>query len=256
MSGNWVLSALLVLPTVGAIVIALLRGDSKETLQNARWIALWTTLITFVVSLYAWSQFDTAKPGFQLVEESRWFSNAILYKLGVDGISMPFVLLTTFLMPFCILASWRSIQVRVKSYFIAFLVLETLMIGVFEALDLLLFYLFFEGGLIPMFLIIGVWGGKRRVYAAFKFFLYTLVGSLLMLIGVMTMYWTAHTTDIETLLHTHFTANVQFWLWLAFFASFAVKMPMWPVHTWLPGPHGGGPAAGSGIPGRTLLKTG
>jgi NADH-quinone oxidoreductase subunit M len=256
MSGNWVLSALLILPAVGAVLIALLRGDSKETLQNARWIALWTTVLTFLVSLYGWALFDTAKPGFQLVEQSSWFSNVILYKLGVDGISMPFVLLTTFLMPLCILASWRSIQTRVKAYLICFLVLETLMIGVFEALDLLLFYVFFEGGLIPMFLIIGVWGGKRRVYAAFKFFLYTLAGSLLMLLAIMYMYWTAHTSDIETLLHTRFAANVQFWLWLAFFASFAVKMPMWPVHTWLPDAHVEAPTAGSVILAGILLKMG
>ena len=256
MSGNWVLSALLILPVVGAVLIALLRGESKETLQNARYIALWTTLITFVLSLYAWGKFDPAKPGFQLVEQSRWFSNVILYKLGVDGISMPFVLLTTFLMPLCILASWRPIQTRVKSYMIAFLILETLMIGVFEALDLLLFYVFFEGGLIPMFLIIGVWGGKRRVYAAFKFFLYTLAGSLLMLLGVMAMYWTAHTSDIEVLLNTRFPGPHADWLWLAFFASFAVKMPMWPVHTWLPDAHVEAPTAGSRHSGRHSPQNG
>ena len=256
MSGNWVLSALLILPVVGAILIGLLRGESKETLQNARWIALWTTIIVFLISLYAWSQFDPSKPGFQLVEQSNWFSSVILYKLGVDGISMPFVLLTTFLMPFCILASWRSIQTRVKSYLIAFLILETMMIGVFEALDLLLFYVFFEGVLIPMFLIIGIWGHGRRVYAAFKFFLYTLTGSLLMLLGVMAMYWTAHTSDITVLLHTHFSQNMQFWLWLAFFASFAVKLPMWPVHTWLPDAHVEAPTAGSVILAGVLLKMG
>jgi NADH-quinone oxidoreductase subunit M len=256
MGGNWVLSALLILPLVGAILIALLRGESKETVQNARYIAIWTTLITFLVSLYAWHEFDPAKPGFQLVEQSNWFSNIILYKLGVDGISLPFVLLTTFLMPICILASWRSITTRVKAYFICFLVLETLMIGVFEALDLLLFYVFFEGGLIPMFVIIGIWGHKRRVYAAFKFFLYTLAGSLLMLLGIMAMYWTAHTTDIEVLLRTPFAANMQIWLFLAFFASFAVKMPMWPVHTWLPDAHVEAPTAGSVILAGVLLKMG
>ena len=256
MGGNWVLSALLILPIVGAILIALLRGESKETVQNARYIAIWTTIITFLVSLYAWHEFDPAKPGFQLVEQSNWFSNIILYKLGVDGISLPFVLLTTFLMPICILASWRSITTRVKAYFICFLVLETLMIGVFEALDLLLFYVFFEGGLIPMFVIIGIWGHKRRVYAAFKFFLYTLAGSLLMLLGIMAMYWTAHTTDIEVLLRTPFAANMQIWLFLAFFASFAVKMPMWPVHTWLPDAHVEAPTAGSVILAGVLLKMG
>ena len=204
MSGNWILSALLVLPLVGALLILCLRGESEATNDNARWIALWTTLITFVLSLFAWAQFDPSKSGFQLVEQRDWFSHVILYKLGVDGISMPFVLLTTFLMPICILASWTSIQSRVKEYMIAFLTLETLMIGVFVALDLVLFYLFFEGGLIPMFLIIGVWGHGRRVYAAFKFFLYTLTGSLLMLLAIMTMYWTAGTTDIEVLLKTAF----------------------------------------------------
>ena len=256
MSGHWVLSALLVLPLVGAALIALLRGEDRATLRNARWIALWTTALTFLVSLAAWAEFDPARPGFQLVEQSNWFSSVVLYKLGVDGISMPFVLLTTFLMPFCILASWRSIKTRVKAYLIAFLVLETLMLGVFEALDLLMFYVFFEGGLIPMFLIIGVWGGKRRVYAAFKFFLYTLVGSLLMLLGVMAMFYTAGTTDIETLLHAGFSPQLQFWLWLAFFASFAVKMPMWPVHTWLPDAHVEAPTAGSVILAGILLKMG
>ena len=256
MSSNWILSALLLVPVAGALLILMLRGESEATKNNARWIALWATLITFVLSLYAWGQFDTSKPGFQLVEQRDWFSHVILYKLGVDGISMPFVLLTAFLMPICILASWASIQSRVKSYMILFLVLETLMIGVFVALDLVLFYLFFEGTLIPMFLIIGIWGHGRRVYAAFKFFLYTLTGSLLMLLAIMTMYWTAGTSDIEVLLKTAFAASMQKWLWLAFFASFAVKMPMWPVHTWLPDAHVEAPTAGSVILAGVLLKLG
>ena len=256
MSGSWILSGLLVLPLIGALLILILRGEGEATLNNARWIALWTTLITFVLSVVAWERFNPAEPGFQLIEQHDWFSHVILYKLGVDGISMPFVLLTTFLMPICIAASWTSIQTRVKEYMIAFLVLETLMIGVFVALDLVLFYLFFEGGLIPMFLIIGVWGGKRRVYAAFKFFLYTLTGSLLMLLAIMTMYWTAGTTDIEALLQFPFTASMQKWLWLGFFASFAVKMPMWPVHTWLPDAHVEAPTAGSVILAGILLKMG
>jgi NADH-quinone oxidoreductase subunit M len=256
MSSNWILSALLILPAVGALLILMLRGESKATYDNARWIALWTTLITFALSLCAWAQFDNSKPGFQLVEQRDWFSHVILYKLGVDGISMPFVLLTTLLMPISILASWGPIEKRVKEYMIAFLALETLMIGVFEALDLVLFYLFFEGGLIPMFLIIGIWGGKRRVYAAFKFFLYTLTGSLLMLLAIMTMYWTAGTSDIEALLKTAFDPSVQKWLWLAFFASFAVKLPMWPVHTWLPDAHVEAPTAGSVILAAILLKMG
>ena len=256
MFGFGILSGLLILPLVGALGILLLRGDDEATRNNARWIALWTTIITFLLSLLAWAEFNSASAGFQLVEQRAWFSDAISYKLGVDGISLPFVLLTTFLMPFCIGASWHSIQTRVKEYMIAFLVLETLMIGVFEALDLLLFYLFFEGGLIPMFLIIGIWGGKRRVYAAFKFFLYTLAGSLLMLLAIMAMYWYAKTTDITVLLHTDFPTGMQKYLWLAFFASFAVKMPMWPVHTWLPDAHVEAPTAGSVILAGILLKMG
>jgi NADH-quinone oxidoreductase subunit M len=256
MSGSWILSGLLVLPLAGAACVLLLRGEDEASKNNARWIALWTTLITFGLGLVAWARFNPALSGFQLVEQRDWFSHVILYKLGVDGVSMPFVLLTAFLMPICIAASWRPIQNRVKEYMIAFLVLETLMIGVFVALDLVLFYLFFEGGLIPMFLIIGVWGGKRRVYAAFKFFLYTLTGSLLMLLAIMTMYWTAGTTDITVLLQTHFAASMQKWLWLGFFASFAVKLPMWPVHTWLPDAHVEAPTAGSVILAAILLKMG
>src|SRR5271155_3214830 len=197
MNGSWILSGILALPLIGALFILLLPGDSESTKRNARWIALFATVITFALSLVAWGRFDPAQPGFQLVEQRDWFSHVILYKLGVDGVSMPFVLLTTLLMPLAIAASWTAIQKRVKEYMIAFLILETLMIGVFIALDLVLFYIFFEGVLIPMFIIIGVWGGKRRVYSAFKFFLYTLAGSLLMLLGIMTMYWTAGTTDIE-----------------------------------------------------------
>ncbi len=184
MSGSWILSGLLLLPLIGAAFILLLPGETEATKRNARWIALFATLITFVLSLVAWGRFNPGEPGFQLMEERDWFSHAILYKLGVDGVSMPFVLLTTFLMPICNAASWTSIQSRVKAYMICFLVLETLMIGVFVALDLVLFYLFFEGGLIPMFLIIGIWGHKNRVYAAFKFFLYTFTGSVLMLLAI------------------------------------------------------------------------
>jgi NADH-quinone oxidoreductase subunit M len=256
MFGFGILSGLLVLPLIGAASILLLRGEDQATVNNIRWIALWTTLITFGLSLVAWRDFNPAIAGFQLVEQKTWFSSAISYKLGVDGVSMPFVLLTTLLMPISIAASWRPIEKRVAEYMIAFLVLETLMIGVFVALDLVLFYLFFEGGLIPMFLIIGVWGGKRRVYAAFKFFLYTLLGSLLMLLAIMAMYWTAKTTDIVVLLQTNFPAGMQKWLWLAFFASFAVKTPMWPVHTWLPDAHVEAPTAGSVILAAILLKMG
>jgi NADH-quinone oxidoreductase subunit M len=195
-------------------------------------------------------------PGFQMVEKFDWLDSGISYHMGVDGISMLFVILTTFLMPLSILASWEAIETRVKAYMIAFLLLETLMIGVFCALDIVLFYVFFEGGLIPMFIIIGVWGGKRRVYASFKFFLYTLAGSVLMLLAIMAMFFQAGTTDIPTLLTHNFPAGMQTWLWLAFFASFAVKMPMWPVHTWLPDAHVEAPTAGSVILAGILLKMG
>lgn len=256
MLGFGILSGLLVLPLVGAAFILTLRGDSEAARANARWIALATTVLTFLLSLVAWSRFDGSSAAFQLVESHVWLTDTIRFKLGVDGFSMPFILLTTFLMPFCIVASWESIGHRVKEYFVAFLVLEMTMIGVFAALDLVLFYLFFEAGLIPMFLIIGIWGGKRRIYASFKFFLYTLLGSVLMLLAIMAMYWAAGTTDIPTLLKFKFPANLQLWLWLAFFASFAVKMPMWPVHTWLPDAHVEAPTAGSVILAAILLKMG
>ena len=256
MFGFGVLTGLLILPLVGVGFILALRGEDEATLNNARWAALITTVVTFLLSAYAWSHFDSASSAFQFVEQKGWFGSGLTYKLGVDGISFPFVVLTTFLMPFCILASWSSITFRVKDFMIAFLVLETLMIGVFTSLDLVLFYLFFEAGLIPMFLIIGIWGHGRKVYAAFKFFLYTLTGSLLMLLAIMAMYGFAGTTDITVLLKTHFPASMQFWLFLAFFASFAVKMPMWPVHTWLPDAHVEAPTAGSVILAGVLLKMG
>jgi NADH-quinone oxidoreductase subunit M len=254
---DWpILSTITFLPLLGALLILILRGDDEAAHRNARWIALWTTLITFAVSLLVLRDFDPAVAGFQFVEKYPWLGGAISYHMGVDGISMPFVILTTLLMPICILASWRAIESRVREYMIAFLVLETLMIGVFCALDLIVFYLFFEGGLIPMFIIIGVWGGKRRVYASFKFFLYTLAGSVLMLLAIMAMYGEAGTTDIPTLMAYKFPEGMQTWLWLAFFASFAVKMPMWPVHTWLPDAHVEAPTAGSVILAAILLKMG
>jgi NADH-quinone oxidoreductase subunit M len=251
-----VLSGLLILPLIGSALILFVCGEDEAALSNIRYIALLTTLVTFLLSLVAWWQFDPANSAFQLVEQASWVSSSITFKLGVDGYSLPFVLLTAFLMPFCILASWRSIERRVREYMVAFLILETLMIGVFVSLDLVLFYLFFEGGLIPMFLIIGVWGGERRIYASFKFFLYTLLGSVLLLIAVMAMWKTAGTTDIAALLTYHFAPSLQKWLWLAFFASFAVKMPMWPVHTWLPDAHVEAPTAGSVILAGILLKMG
>ena len=247
-----ILTIVTFLPIAGAIFLAFLPRDATT---NARYVALWTTIITFIVSIFIWTNFDSTSAGFQFVEERAWLG-PIKYKMGVDGISMLFVILTTFLMPLCILASWNSIEHRVKEYMIAFLVLESLMIGVFCALDLVLFYLFFEGGLIPMFLIIGVWGGPRRVYASFKFFLYTFLGSVLMLIAMMSMYAFAGTTDIPTLMTTKFPAGMQWWLWLAFFASFAVKMPMWPLHTWLPDAHVEAPTAGSVVLAAILLKMG
>ena len=253
---SWpILSVVTFLPIVGAIFIAFLRDD-EDGARNARWIALWTTLITFAISLILVWRFDASSADFQFLEKRPWLGGAINYSMGVDGISLPFVILTTALMPISILASWTSIQTRVRSYMIAFLVLETLMVGTFCALDLVLFYVFFEGGLIPMFLIIGVWGGPRRVYASFKFFLYTLLGSVLMLLAIMAMYWQAGTTDIPTLLHHAFPRNLQTWAWFAFLASFAVKMPMWPVHTWLPDAHVEAPTAGSVILAGILLKMG
>jgi len=246
------LSLVTFVPLIGAAAILLLPAAS-----SARWIALGTTIVTFVLSLMVWGAFDPSNPGFQLVEKHDWLGGGISYHMGVDGISMLFVVLTAGLMPFCIAASWESVEHRVAEYMVAFLVLETMMIGVFCALDLVLFYVLFEGGLIPMFLIIGVWGGKRRVYASFKFFLYTFIGSVLMLLAIMSMYWYTGTTDIADLLaNAQFPAAMQTWLWLAFFASFAVKMPMWPVHTWLPDAHVEAPTAGSVILAGILLKMG
>ena len=251
-----ILSVVTFLPVVGALLVYLSRGDDEAARRNSRWIALWTTLITFAVSLILVMRFDPTQPDFQFVEKASWLASGITYHMGVDGISLPFVILTTAVMPFCILASWKSITLRVREYMMAFLILETLMIGTFSALDLVLFYLFFEGGLIPMFLIIGVWGGPRRVYASFKFFLYTLLGSVLMLLAIMALYWNAGTTDIPALMHTAVPRSLQTWAWVAFFASFAVKMPMWPVHTWLPDAHVEAPTAGSVILASILLKMG
>ena len=254
---SWpILSITTFLPAFGALLVALMGNDSEAGKRNARWIALWATILTFAVSLMMLARFDGASAEFQFVEKQPWLGGAIAYHMGVDGISFPLIILTTAILPICIIASWLSIQVRVKEYMIAFLILETLMIGTFSALDLFLFYVFFEGGLIPMFLIIGVWGGPRRVYASFKFFLYTLLGSVLMLLAIMAMYWSAGTTDIVTLLKFKFSHSLQVWAWLAFFASLAVKMPMWPVHTWLPDAHVEAPTAGSVVLAAILLKMG
>ena len=257
MSDFPILSIVTFLPLVGALAILIIRGDEEVVARNAKATALWTTLITFCLSLMLWTGFDRTSAAFQFVENSPWIESfGIIYHMGVDGISILFVLLSTFLTPICVLASWDAIKVRVKEYMVAFLILETLMVGMFCALDFVLFYIFFEGVLIPMFLIIGVWGGKRRVYAAFKFFLYTLTGSVLMLLAILAIYLQAGTSEIPSLLNFVLPANIQYWLWLAFFASFAVKVPMWPVHTWLPDAHVEAPTAGSVILAGVLLKMG
>ena len=261
------LSIVTFLPLLGALILAVfLRGSDAAANRNAKWVALWTTIATFVMSLFILTGFDAGNTDFQFVEERSWLLG-MQYKLGVDGISVLFVMLTTFLMPITIAACW-NVETRVKEYMIAFLVLETLMLGVFMALDLVLFYLFFEAGLIPMFLIIGIWGGKNRIYASFKFFLYTFLGSVLMLVAMVSMFADAGTTDIPTLLNHEFgnetfsllgmqvIGGAQTLMWIAFFASFAVKMPMWPVHTWLPDAHVQAPTAGSVVLAAILLKMG
>ncbi len=254
-----ILSLVTFLPLVAAVLIFITcRGEDEAAVaRNARWAALFTSTFVFLLSLLIFRNFQPGTAEFQFVEELAWLPDyGINYKMGVDGISVLFVLLTTLLTPICILASWEAIQTRVKEYMIAFLALEALLVGMFCALDLVVFYIFFEGVLIPMFLIIGVWGGVRRVYAAFKFFLYTLAGSVLMLLAILAIYFTAGTSDIPTLLTTRLPADLQFWLWLAFFASFAVKVPMWPVHTWLPDAHVEAPTAGSVMLAGVLLKMG
>lgn len=255
---DWpILSLVTFTPLIGALGILMIRGEAAEVARNARHTALWTSLVTFVLSLFLVINFDYGSAAFQFVEKAEWLpAFGIAYHMGVDGISVWFVLLSTLLTPLCILASWEAIQTRVREYMIAFLALETMMIGMFCALDLLVFYIFFEAVLIPMFLIIGVWGGARRIYAAFKFFLYTLLGSILMLLAVLAMYFYAGTTDIPTLMEAGFPREMQLWMWLAFFASFAVKVPMWPVHTWLPDAHVEAPTAGSVILAGVLLKMG
>ena len=254
-----ILSLITYAPLIGVAAILVLRlfgkANDPKTAEASKWIALVTTLATLALSVVLVAQFNPKDNGFQFVEVIPWFAG-LYYRMGVDGISVLFVLLTAFLMPICIVASWKSIEKRVLEYLIAFLILETLVIGVFCALDLVLFYIFFEFGLVPMFLIIGIWGGQRRVYAAFKFFLYTLLGSVLMLAAILFMIGSAHTSSIPELMTYHFSPAVQTWLWLAFFASFAVKMPMWPVHTWLPDAHVEAPTAGSVILAGILLKLG
>jgi len=254
---DWpILSLVTFLPLVGAVLIALTPGNTETGTQNSFLVALLTSIATFIVSLFVWAFFDASNPEFQMVEKHAWLARDLFYHMGVDGISVLFVVLTAFLVPFCVLTSWGAIKKRGKEYLIAFLVLETFTIGAFLALDTVLFFVFFEAGLIPLFLIIGIWGGKDRVYASYKFFLYTLLGSLLMLLGIIALYWQVGTTDITQLLKADIPENVQFWLWLAFFAAFAVKMPMWPFHTWLPDAHVQAPTAGSVILAGILLKLG
>jgi NADH-quinone oxidoreductase subunit M len=261
------LSIVTFIPALAALILALfLRGSDEAAARNAKWLAMIATSATFIVSLFILFQFDSSNTGFQMVEEASWIMG-MQYKMGVDGISVLFVMLTTFMMPLVIAASW-NVETRVKEYMIAFLLLETLMLGVFMALDLVLFYVFFEAGLIPMFLIIGIWGGANRIYASFKFFLYTFLGSVLMLVAMVAMFVNAGTTDIPTLMtHTfgsesfsllgiHVVGGLQTLMFLAFFASFAVKMPMWPVHTWLPDAHVQAPTAGSVVLAAILLKMG
>ncbi|WP_428483361.1 NADH-quinone oxidoreductase subunit M [Rhodopila sp.] len=256
-AGFPILSLITWLPLAGCLVIMMVRGDEATVASNARWTALWTSLLVLVLSLVLWVRFDPAEPGFQFNESIAWLPEfKVGYRMGVDGISVLFVLLSTLLTPICILSAWDAIHTRVREFMLSFLILETMMVGMFCATDFVLFYMFFEGVLIPMYLIIGVWGGPRRVYAAVKFFLFTLTGSVLMLLALVAMWLQAGTTDITTLMHTIFPTHMQTWLFLALLASFAVKVPMWPVHTWLPDAHVEAPTAGSVILAGVLLKMG
>jgi len=250
------ISVTIFLPLLGMFIIFLIKVDSSSE-NNIKWAALWTSIGTFILSCLIWIQFDNSYIGYQFVEKHKWFTDFnIYYHVGVDGISLFMILLSTFLTPFCILASWVSIKKRIKEYMMAFLFLETVMIGMFSSVDMLLFYIFFEAVLIPMFLIIGIWGGNRRIYASFKLFLYTLLGSVLMLVAIIYMYQLTHSMNIGDLQGNFFTKEIQIYLWLAFFASFAVKIPMWPFHTWLPDAHVQAPTAGSVILAGVLLKMG
>ena len=254
MSDIPILSILIFIPVVGIFFMLLIRNNDDQSSQNLKHTALWIAFLNFIISLSLLFSFDLNNPDFQFVEKYAWIESGISYHLGIDGVSILFVILTTMLVPICILASYESIKFSVKEYLISFLALETFMIGVFCSLDLVLFYLFFEGGLIPMFLIIGIWGGERRVYSTFKFFLYTLAGSVFMLLAIIYIFISTGTTDVETLLMYNFTTNEQLILWIAFFTSFMVKIPMWPFHTWLPDAHVEAPTAGSVILAGVLLK--
>ncbi len=256
-AGFPILSLITWLPLVGCLVMMMVRGDEETVASNARWTALWTSLLVFILSLVLWVKFDPSDAGFQFNERVAWLPEyKVAYSMGVDGISVLFVLLSTLLTPICILASWELVHSRVREFMMSFLILETMMVGMFAATDFVVFYMFFEGVLIPMYLIIGVWGGPRRVYAAVKFFLYTLTGSVLMLLALIAMWLQAGTTDISVLMHTTFPIGMQTLLFFALFASFSVKVPMWPVHTWLPDAHVEAPTAGSVILAGVLLKMG
>jgi NADH-quinone oxidoreductase subunit M len=256
-AGFPVLSLITWLPLVGCLVMMMVRGDEETVASNARWTALWTSLLVFILSLVLWVKFDPSDAGFQFNERLAWLPEyKVAYSMGVDGISVLFVLLSTVLTPICILSSWECIHTRVREYMMSFLILETMMVGMFAATDFVVFYMFFEGVLIPMYLIIGVWGGPRRVYSAVKFFLYTLTGSVLMLLALIAMWVQAGTTDISVLLQTTFPVGMQTFLFFGLFASFSVKVPMWPVHTWLPDAHVEAPTAGSVILAGVLLKMG
>ena len=248
-----ILSSLILLPIIGSFFIIFIKSSNKDN-QSIKLIALFTSFSNFLLSLYLWYQFDNSIYEFQFIENKKWLIGLINYKVGVDGISILFILLTTFIIPLCIISVNHTIKHRNKEFLIAILLMESLMIGVFCSLDLVIFYLFFEGGLIPMFLIIGIWGGQRRVYSAFKFFLYTLLGSVLMLIAIISIYWITGTTDFAEIYNQGINFKYQKLLWLAFFSSFAVKTPMWPVHTWLPDAHVEAPTAGSVILAAILLK--
>ena len=249
-----VLSAIIFIPLIGAIFILVTKGSQKNVEKNSKYVAIFSSLANFSLSLFLWYSFDKTTSDFQFIEEKNWIGGFIKFHLGVDGISILFILLTTFIAPICIFSGIHSIKFKIKEFLIAILVMETLMLGVFCSLDLVIFYLFFEGGLIPMFLIIGIWGGPKRVYSAFKFFLFTLLGSVLMLIAIISIYWITGTTDVVKLLSVKIPYEYQYLLWLAFFSSFAVKMPMWPFHTWLPDAHVEAPTAGSVILAAILLK--
>ena len=246
-----ILSSLILLPTIGALFLLFSKDKNSNT---SKYVALFTSFVNFLISIYLWYLFDPSISNFQFVENREWLKGFVNYKVGIDGISILFIILTTFITPLCIISVNNTIKIRLRDFLIAILVMESLMIGVFSSLDLVVFYLFFEAGLIPMFLIIGIWGGSRRVYSAFKFFLYTLLGSVLMLVAIISIYWIAGTTDIVQLYELGIDAKYQNLLWLAFFSSFAVKTPMWPVHTWLPDAHVEAPTAGSVLLAAILLK--